>query len=186
MVSTAEPAASGAAEEAQAMEAVVAQFETALLRYATRILRDGYAAQDVVQEVFVKFFSYQRQCRAGVTPPEQPGPWLYRVTHNLAVDHIRHESRRRELHAAEGRTVAPKAQDSQPDRLAREEAVQMALEQLFLLDGYEQQVVLLRVQEGLSYKEISQVTGRTEGNVGCILHNAVKKIAASLKRAGAI
>jgi DNA-directed RNA polymerase specialized sigma24 family protein len=46
--------------------------------------------------------------------------------------------------------------------------------------------VILRLQEGLSYQEIAGITGRTEGNVGCILHHAVKKIAAGLKKSGVI
>ena len=54
------------------------------------------------------------------------------------------------------------------------------------LDPAEQQVLLLRIQESLSYREISLVTGRTEGNVGCILCNAVRKIGASLKKAGLV
>jgi hypothetical protein len=41
--------------------------------------------------------------------------------------------------------------------------------------------LLLRMQEQLSYAEISEVTGRTEGNVGCILHNAVRKLAKLVK-----
>jgi RNA polymerase sigma-70 factor (ECF subfamily) len=50
----------------------------------------------------------------------------------------------------------------------------------------EQQVLLLRLEEGLSYKEISRVTGRSEGNVGNLLHHAVRKLSTSLKKAGVI
>lgn len=54
------------------------------------------------------------------------------------------------------------------------------------LDLTEQQVVLLRLQEGLSYQEIGGITGRSEGNVGCILHHAVKKLGRWVQREPAV
>ncbi|MFN2351679.1 MAG: sigma-70 family RNA polymerase sigma factor, partial [Kiritimatiellia bacterium] len=60
------------------------------------------------------------------------------------------------------------------------------LECLRHLSVPEQQIMVLRLQEGLSYREISRITGRTEGNVGCILHHAVKKVSTKLKKAGII
>jgi len=57
----------------------------------------------------------------------------------------------------------------------------LVLANLRKLDLAERQVVLLRLQEGLSYKEISRITGRTEGNVGCLLHHAVKKLSQCVK-----
>ena len=50
----------------------------------------------------------------------------------------------------------------------------------------EQMVVLLRLQEGMSYKDIGNVIGRTEGSVGSTLHYAVKKLAGKLKQAGIV
>ena len=39
------------------MEAIVAEHETSLLRYATRILNNPASAQDAVQNVFIKLFT---------------------------------------------------------------------------------------------------------------------------------
>jgi RNA polymerase sigma-70 factor (ECF subfamily) len=50
----------------------------------------------------------------------------------------------------------------------------------------ERQVVLLRLQEGLSYQEISRITGRSEGNVGCLLHHAVRKLGKWVKPTSAV
>ena len=46
----------------------------------------------------------------------------------------------------------------------------------------ERQVLLLRLQEGLSYAEIADVTGRSSGYVGTLLHQAVKKLAATIQQ----
>jgi len=154
------------------MEAIVAGHETALLRYATRILDNPAAAEDVVQNVFVKLFESWKK---GTHPSGKLKSWLYKVTHNEAVDFIRRESRLSILHRkqAEEPTACPDGvhcADNDGDRRA------MVLEHVRKLHPTEQQVLLLRLDEGLSYKEIAEVTGRTEGNVGCILHNAVMKI----------
>lgn len=184
-MATAAPAApADGAEAPHAFEQTMAAHESALLRYATRLLNDPHAAQDVVQETFVKLHRYWRD---GAQPMAQLASWLYRVTHNAAVDYIRREDRLRALHTRQAEDPPDPPADDPPARaLERAEMLTLALAQVRRLDPGEQQVVILRLQEGMSYQRISEITGRTEGNVGCILHHAVKKIAAGLKRAGAV
>jgi len=165
------------------MEAIVAEHETALLRYATRILHNPIAAQDVVQNVFLKLFHAWRK---GTHPSDRLKAWLYRVTHNEAVDHIRNEERRRGLHARQAEENPAACPDGRRCADPYAEKRELVLEHLRRLAPREQQVVLLRLEEGLSYREISVITGRSEGNVGNILHHAVRKLSASLKQAGAL
>lgn len=159
------------------MEAVVSLHEEALLAYATRILNNAAAAQDVVQNAFIKLFQHWRD---GMRPSKHMKTWLYRVTHNEAVDYIRRESRLRLLHKkhAEERADCPDGIHCP----ARDDRLAMVLEHVHALHPREQQVLLLRLQQGLSYHEIAEVTGRSEGNVGNILHHAIKKLAAKLAR----
>jgi RNA polymerase sigma-70 factor (ECF subfamily) len=163
----------------QEFTAIITEHQTALLRYVARLVNDAAAAQDVVQETFLKLF---RVWRAGARPTENLKPWLYRVAHNAALDYIRHETRLRRWHEEEAaERAAASADPSDPPDQA-----ELVLGQLRCLAEPEQQVLLLRLQEGLSYREIGLVTGRTEGNVGCLLHHAVKKLSVSLKKAGLI
>ena len=60
------------------------------------------------------------------------------------------------------------------------------LRHLKRLHPREQQVVLLRLEQGLSYHEISEITGRSEGNVGNILHHAVRKLSTILQKEGGL
>ena len=55
-----------------------------------------------------------------------------------------------------------------------------AAEALSRLSVRERQLVVLKVYEEKSYKEIAEITGLTVGNVGFILHTAIKKLAAML------
>ena len=152
----------------------MAEHEAALLRYAERIVRDSSSAQDVVQNVFIKLFKAWPE---GSHPTKQLRAWLYRVTHNEAVDLIRRESRLRRLHengAAEAdvlRCTGSGCASSESEKQA------VVLDMLRDLHPREQQVVQLRLEEGLSYKEIGEIAGRSPGNVGNILHHAVRKLA---------
>lgn len=156
------------------IDGIVAEHESPLLRYVSGLIGDSHAAQDVVQTTFIKLLG---QWRPGARPSATLRAWLYRVAHNEAVDHLRREQRRWRLHlshARERKLIATPASEA-------ENRIEEILAAVRKLDPAEQQVVLLRLQEGLSYQAIAQVTGRSEGNVGCILHHAVKKLGALLK-----
>lgn len=170
-------ASNGKLSRPQMMEAIVAEHETALLRYATRFVNDPTAAQDVVQNVFIKLVKHWKE---GMRPSKKLRSWLFRVTHNEAVDLIRRESRLRVLHNKQAEqekicTNGVHCPAPLDDRKAR------VLHELKRLHPREQQVIVLRLEQGLSYNEIAEITGRTRGNVGNILHHAVKKLAERLR-----
>ena len=50
------------------------------------------------------------------------------------------------------------------------------------LPPLQRQVVLLRLQQGLSYSDIAEVVGETSGYVGNLLHHAIKTLAAEVRR----
>ena len=159
------------------LEAVVDAYEAPLLRYAARLLNNAALAQDVVQNVLVKLF---RQWPVGMQADPRLKSWLYRVTHNEAVDLIRAEERRKRLHVRQAEDAAcgdgGLHRDAPPD-----ERVSEVMRHLDLLALPERQVLLLRLQEGLSYEEIAAATGHSSGYVGSLLHHAVKKLSARLR-----
>ena len=171
-------------EQPESFESAMQVYESSLLRYATRMLGDANAAQDVVQDTFIKLY---RVWSNGKRPTTNLKGWLYRVTHNQAVDHIRRESRLRLLHeeqAAEAKHIP--STPSPAKELSRKDTLNRVLAHVRQLSEIEQMVVLLRLQEGMSYKDIGQVIGRSEGSVGSTLHHAVKKLSGKLKHAGIV
>jgi RNA polymerase sigma-70 factor (ECF subfamily) len=176
----------GERDRAVLMEAIMTEHESGLLRYAARLVNNPDTAQDVVQNVFIKLY---RSWPEGMKPSPKLKSWLYSVTHNEAVDTIRRESRLKLLHEKHAGDPAANTQcadgvhcnaASDDDRRA------VVMQYVRKLHPRQQQVLLLRLEEGLSYSEISAVTGRSEGNVGNLLHHAVKELAARLKRAGVV
>jgi RNA polymerase sigma-70 factor (ECF subfamily) len=164
-----------------AFEAVVSAYEGALLRYAGRILRDGAAAQDVVQETFLRLF---RSWRDALQPSPQMATWLYRVAHNTAVDHVRRESRRADLHARHAREQPEDQPANRGSAFRISEEAGRAAQALGRLSLRERQLVILKVYEEKTYREIGEITGLTVSNVGYILHMAMKKLARELTAAG--
>jgi RNA polymerase sigma-70 factor (ECF subfamily) len=161
------------------IEEVFAALESPLLAYARRLVGDFAVAEDVVQDAFMKLHSQFQQVRT-------PQPWLYRTVHNLAVDHQRRASR---IVLVDDRTSedlpANDTADSQPmpdEQIARWEGIGLVRLVLETLDARSRELIRLRFEEELSYKEIAESTGLTVGNVGYILHHALKAMALELEK----
>ena len=60
------------------------------------------------------------------------------------------------------------------------------MSQLQTLPEEERQVILLRIVEGLNLREISEITGLTEGNVDYRINKALRELTGRLKDAGVV
>ena len=60
------------------------------------------------------------------------------------------------------------------------------MQHLNVLKPKEREVLVLRLQEEMSYKEIAAVLKRSEGYVGTLIHTATKKLSQSLRQAGVV
>jgi RNA polymerase sigma factor (sigma-70 family) len=172
----------------ESLEELFLALEGPLLCYALRLLKERDMAEDVVQEAFLRL---QSQPSGSV---REPRGWLYRTVHNLAIDHVREQSRIVPLHPVgdSGAVDSVRPDDDDPadaqplpdEQLARWEGIGLVRLGLQNLDGRSREVVRLKFQEGLSYKEIGARTGLTSGHVGYLLHHALKSLADELVRAG--
>lgn len=152
------------------LRSAVARYEGPLVRYAARITGDLERARDVVQDTFL------RLCEQD--PAELNGrlaPWLYTVCRRRALDVRRKEQR---MQATESARLAERPADAADSSQTAEacELHQAALELLSELPEIQQEVVRLKFQDGLSYREIGEVAGLTVSNVGYLLHVALKSI----------
>lgn len=108
-------------------------------------------------------------------PQELEKPWLYRVCRNMAIDH----KRRQGVVIAVGDITELETFSSEVSRQDSEQEVDQpasVLNQLSNLTANQQEVIRLRFQHDMSYKEISKVTGHSVSNVGVIIHDAMKKL----------
>ncbi|QDV62951.1 RNA polymerase sigma factor [Crateriforma conspicua] len=151
------------------MESIVDRFERPLLAYATRMMRgDRQSAQDAVQETFL------RLCRADRRKiRSRLAAWLFFVCRTRVIDMQRTKSPQ-PIEAFE--TTLP---DPGPpaEQLADEsEQCDRLAAMIDRLSDRQQEILRLRMQGGLSYREIAEVTGLTVNNVGVQLHTAVRNL----------
>ena len=160
------------------MQAILDQYEGPLTRYALRITGDLESARDVVQETFLRLCA-QDPSRMD----SHVAQWLFTVCRRRALDVGRKEGRMRVLSESEIESEAGRERD--PAGIAeRREGAGKALQALALLPENQQEVIRLRFQSGLSYKEIAGVTKLSVTNVGYLIHIGIKAIREKLTGCG--
>jgi RNA polymerase sigma factor (sigma-70 family) len=168
----------------ESIEELFAALESPLLAYALRFAGETGAAEDIVQEAFMRLHAQFDEVR-------EPRKWLYRTVHNLALNHKRDNAKIISLNedAEEGSPAVAEASDPQPlpdEQIARMEGIGLVRLSVETLDSRSRELIRLKFNEGLSYKEISERTGLTVGNVGYLLHHAIKTVGEELARNGMI
>ena len=170
----------------ETIEELFAALESPLLTYAMRLVGQFSLAEDLVQEAFMKLHAQFEEVR-------EPKRWLYRTVHNLALNQIRDAGKIVPLTSASSSdadvTQSNETADPQPlpdEQIVRLEGIGLVRLSLETLDERSQEVVRLKFNEGLSYKEIAERTGLSTGNVGYLLHHALKAIAEELARNGVV
>jgi RNA polymerase sigma factor (sigma-70 family) len=151
------------------MRKLMRRFEIPLLQFATRITGDRERARDVVQETFMKYQSN------GVSEHPNPATWLFTVCRNGALNVCRKE--RRMLFVDE--ELIESREDEQPmpfARIEQQEAKGFLMRIIATLPPRQQEVLQLKFQNDLSYREIAEITKTTANNVGVLIHTALKTL----------
>ncbi len=158
------------------IEAMVDRYERPLLAYACRLLSgDATLAQDAVQETFL------RLCREDRSAIEsRVAAWLFAVCRTRVID----------IRRASGKNMKPledvPVMDRAPGPVAVAEGAEQHTQLTALVDALtprQQEVIRLRLQAGLSYREIAEITGLTITNVGFHLHAAVRALREAMNTA---
>lgn len=142
----------------------------ALFRYAYRLLGNAAEAEDVVAETFTRWLTALRN---GGGPSSYLRAYLYRIAHNLAMDHYR----RRPVEPLESGSAIP--QDSSPPHEAAVEESERAdavRRSLWRLTADQRQVILLKYYEGLSNDEVAATIGKPVGAVKSLQHRALDSL----------
>lgn len=170
------------------IEELFAALESPLLSYALRFTGELAVAEDVVQEAFMKLHVDFEQV-------QQPQRWLYRTVRNLALNQRRDASKTVSLDAPFAGGAAteqgpmahcPDTASFPDEQIIRLEGIGLVRLGLETLDERSREIIRLKFNDELSYKEIAARTGLTVGNVGFILHHALKSIAAELAKTGVV
>ncbi len=149
--------------------------ERKLILYAYQILGDLERAQDVVQDTFLRLCLQEQEKMEPVLRV-----WLFTVCRNRALDVIRKESRM--THMAED-VAHPQevSQNFDPAQVAeKRDHLNCILASVSVLPPREQEILRLKFQQGLSYREIGSVMEVSISHVGVLIHTALRSLRAKL------
>jgi RNA polymerase sigma-70 factor (ECF subfamily) len=155
------------------LEALYDRYAPQMYAYIYRRVDDAALAEDLTGETFVRMLRAIREDHAWRTSFRA---WLYRIAHNLIIDHARREPPAPHLPLEESLLPAPEgdpvgsAEDGEAGEALRGALAQLTPDQ--------QEVLALRFGEGLTAREVGQITKRTTGAVQALQHRAL----ASLRR----
>ena len=179
----------------QAAAGDAAAFETLMLRYqqqvynlALRMVNNEADAQDLAQEAFIRAW----RALDSFHYTSQFSTWLYRLTSNICIDFLRAQKRKKTVSL----TMLRDDEDSQwdlPDNEPLPEQQMIAAEErealsraFAALDPEFRQILTLRIVNGCSYQEISQILDLPEGTVKSRLSRAREQLRKKMNMNGNI
>ena len=169
-------------------------FDALVLRHQDRVLNLCYQfignyeeAKDAAQEVFIKAYGALRKFRKEAAFKS----WIYRITMNQCKNKVvskefrnRKKNLRLETDDGEERiTIQRTSPYSQPvEALARKEKEEIVQNALHALESLARQLIILKDIEGLSYEEITTLTGLKLGTLKSKLARARNQLTQKLRK----
>jgi RNA polymerase sigma-70 factor (ECF subfamily) len=162
----------------QAVAELVKRFQHELLGFFYHQCWDQLVAEELTQDVFVNVY----RSRARYQPTAKVRTYLYRIAHNLWIDHLRRKKHHMSIDAEMGERSLKlsdilKAPGGEPDDDNRDQEIRLRLqESLESLPEGQREVFVLANNHGMKYQDISEVLGIPEGTVKSRMHNAVRAL----------
>jgi RNA polymerase sigma-70 factor (ECF subfamily) len=161
-----------------ALRVLAARHLVRLQRFCTKFLRDPHAADDVVQETWLRIWSL----RSAYRPEGKFVVLLFTSARNLCRNHARSTQRRAHWLPSAGPTLDLELlADAQGDHLSgliereRQRAIESALHEL---PEAMVEALLLRFSEALSYEDIARIVGAPESTVRSRVFHGLKQLRA--------
>ncbi len=172
--------ARGRAGEMAALEAIYEMFKGPVFGLVYRHAQDRAAAEDLLQDAFIKVFSHMREVRDAATFPA----WVYRISLNTAYSHLRQKRTQAgkvvPLADVEGRIEEPGTEPVESDLQGPlEEAIRALAPRL-------RTVFVLHDVQGFKHEEIARTIGCAVGTSKSQLFKARLKVRAHLRARQAV
>ncbi|MGE0451296.1 MAG: RNA polymerase sigma factor [Vicinamibacterales bacterium] len=144
-----------------------------LYLFLARSVGDAAAAEDLVQEVFVRILSYRRT----YDETHRFETWLYRIARNARVDHFRR--RGPEPDRVDAAFEVPAAGQGPADLLEREMDLRQLARAMSQLDEDRRDLLVLARYQAMPYDRIAELLGIEIGAVKVRVHRALKQLRAA-------
>lgn len=163
-----------ASERDAVIDAAFSEYAASVYRLAFAVVREHQAAEDVVQDTFVR--AYDRFSTFDQSRPI--GPWLHAIAANLAIDQMRRVGLRRWVRLGGPREIAPgglsePAESDPAGRVLDTDAVGLLLDEL---PARSRAMLVLRHAYGYDDRSIAGLLGTSPGNVRTQISRAHRRL----------
>jgi RNA polymerase sigma-70 factor (ECF subfamily) len=145
-----------------AFEELISRYQNRICSFATRVLRDPAAANDVTQETFLALYLKADTFISGY----RVRPWLFKIAYNKCLDYIRQAGA---VSSEEFEVVYSQSPEDSVAQQITGELLRTAVEGL---RREERDAILLRHQSDLPYDQIAEIMGVPIGTVKTHLFRA--------------
>ena len=146
--------------------------------YIYRRVSDSHLAEDLTADVFIRVL---QAVRSGHSWRTSFRAWIYRIAHNLVVDHHRRKPPESDLALDERQIVVDDDPISAVATKLSHQRLRVAIRRLTV---DQQQVLALRFGEGMTAREAAQVIGKSVGAVEALQHRALAALRRILEKDG--
>ena len=147
-----------------AFEMLIERYRDPVLNFIFKYTGDKFGAEDIAQEVFLRIY----QSASEFEPRGKVSTWIFKIAYNLSVNEV---LRRRRFTAIAG-FDEHEAEPQTPNDTALKDLAQEAMNTIRRLPEKQRAALLLRVNDDLSYAEISNVLSTSISGVESLLFRA--------------
>jgi RNA polymerase sigma factor (sigma-70 family) len=165
----------------EAFARLFGRYHERITAYVGRMVGDRDHAQELAQEAFVSALHRLRESGEGIAFK----PWIYRIAHNAAIDHLRSVTRRGVHIEFDNVEAAGVASERYASTMHGPEAAVETRQSIENLQGAfgglsstHHELLVLRELEGLSYDEIGERLGMSRSQVESTLFRARRRLEA--------
>lgn len=166
---------------------LIQETQSVLIHFSSGLVGSlNHEAEDFVQEAYIKF--HQKVKKEGWSSIDNPLSWLFRVVRNLITDAGRRkvvENRYKELRVDQ-ELEKQNSQKGQIDVHIDGEIAEVVMSAIKNLDSEEREIVMLKVLQNFTLREISEITGIKLGTVAYRLNNSLTALQNILKSKGIV
>lgn len=126
-------------------------------------------AEDLTSQVFMKAVTHFHKFSADKA---SFSTWLLRIARNTLIDFFRTKKNYADLEKA----FEVKSDEDLEEKVAVKMDFEKVREVLSLLKPDARDIVMMRLWDGLSYKEIAEITGKSEGALKMVFSRSVEKL----------
>lgn len=160
--------------EADELTLLVREHRTKAFYYILQMVGNREDAMDLTQEAVLRLHRHWERR----DPDRSLAPWFYAILRNVAIDHLRRRSSRKEY------TLDEMIESPEDEGLGTADLANLRLrlwKAIGALPDEQREVVVLRDVHGLSYAEIGEAVGIPATTVSSRLHHARGKLRHELK-----